>query len=172
MSRKKAKETPAETPKRTSPTIEFLPVPYTNAQLLEMASRLARTSSERDQTIEQFEVLKTNHRHQVEAMDNSIRDLTRKIGRGHYWENIDCFWILESPTPHEKELVRTDTAEIVRVVPMEKHDFQEVLLPAALQRESLVKSPDPVASDDFKLSPSTKPERDGKAAAANSEKPQ
>ena len=156
MARKKAKETAPEIKKRTAPDLQFLPVAYTTQQLLDMAQQLARTSSERDQTQEQFEVLKKNHNHQTEALENSIRSLTRNIGRGHHYENVDCFWILEEPTQHEKTLVRKDTGEIVRVLPMEKFDYQEVLLPAVLQPDA---KPGPVATDnDFQLSPAVKPE--------------
>jgi len=146
---------PVAPTKRTAPTLEFLAVPFTDAEILTMAETMARLESERETLEEQFEVIKLDHKHKLEDFGQSIRALSRKIKSRHHYENVDCFYILEEPSPAEKTLVRRDTGEIVRVVPMQSHDFQDKL-PLALK-------PDPVdTSSTFSLEAPA----DGKAAAA------
>ncbi len=132
---RKRKEKPDDTPKRHVDAIEFLPVMYTQGQLLEMGTRLARTTQEKQQAEEQFEAIKAGHKHTLEALDANARQLTRQINLGTHYENVDCLWILEMPTHHEKQLVRRDTGEIVRTVPMDRGDYQEVLIPAAIKSD-------------------------------------
>ena len=129
-----------EKAKRTRDAIEFLPVPYTATELLDMGERLARAQQERETAEDQFEVLKTNHKHVIEGLEASIRSLYRKITQRSHWENVDCVWMLETPTPHEKQLIRKDTGEIVKTLPMEKNDFQIPLIPAALKPEVPMKA--------------------------------
>jgi hypothetical protein len=136
----------AVTPKRTSPAIEFLPVPYTDAEVIKFADSIGRYSNEKQQAEEQFEVIKLDFKHKLEALDATIRDITRKITKRQHYENVDCFYILEDPSPREKTLVRRDTAEVVRVVPMDRSDYQD-RLPIAMRPE------DPVdKTDSFTLS--------------------
>jgi len=155
---RKKKEKPDDAPKRHVDTMEFLPVAYTPAQLLEMGTRLARTTQEKEQVEERFESLKADHKATTESLDKSLRQLTRQINVGTHYENVDCAWILEMPTHHEKQLVRKDTCEIVRTVPMERGDYQEVLIPAA------IKSDVPLVATGTAVT--LPPAKDGKAAAA------
>lgn len=133
-----------ETPKRTAPTLEFLPVPYTDAEILVFADKIARLTVEKQNSEEQFEVVKLNFKHTLEALEAAIRDVTRKITKRAHYENVDCIYQLETPTTQEKTLIRRDTGEVVRVVPMDSRDYQDPL-PAVMK-------PDQVdATDSFSL---------------------
>lgn len=120
--------------KRTSDTLEFLQVAYTKAELLTLADAMARADEERERLEEQLEVVKTDFKHKLEAVESTLKDLRRKYRRGNHWENVDCFYILEDPTPNEKTLVRRDTGELMRVVPMDPRDYQDPL-PIAMKPE-------------------------------------
>lgn len=157
-------QTPQPTPQkigeghRTETALEYLPVPYTDAEVLVMAEQMARFSSEKQALEEQFEVIKLDFKHKLEALEASLKSVTRKIQKRTHYENVDCIFILEMPTPHEKTLVRLDTADCVRVVPMDSRDYQDPL-PMVLKTE---KAPDPVDRTPFNLEAPA----NGKAAAA------
>jgi hypothetical protein len=138
-------EEPEAPAKRTINTLEFLSVPYTDPELLRFAEAIARHTIEKEKQEEQFEVIKLDFKHKIESLDASIRDLTRKITKRAHYENVDCFYMLESPTEREKTLVRRDTGEVVRVVPMDPHDYQDPL-------PTVLASTDPVdKTDSFSL---------------------
>jgi hypothetical protein len=128
-----------EKTRRTAPALEFLPVPFTDAEILLMAETMARQSTEKQNIEEQFEVVKLDFKHQLENIDASLRSIYRKISKRSHYENVDCFYILEEPTRDEKTLVRRDTGEIVRVVPMAAHDYQD-RLPAVMTTDAVDKA--------------------------------
>lgn len=133
--------------------MEYLPVRYTDPERLDLAEQLARASQAKQDAEDQKKAQDAEYKEQLEGLNLAIKRLSRKLTAGHEMRNVQCKWILEDPTPKEKTLVRTDTGEIVRVVPMQDRDFQEVLPGIAEQPagENLVLEPPP----------------DGKSAAAN-----
>lgn len=148
---------------RKEPALEYLPVAYTDAEVLVLADQMARFSSEKQALEEQFEVIKLDFKHKLEALEASLKSVTRKIQKRTHYENVDCIFILEMPTPNEKTLVRLDTGDLVRVVPMDSRDYQDPL-PMVLKPEPPA---DPVDRTPFNLEP-PKP-GNGQAAAANKE---
>jgi len=134
-------------PRRTVPALEFLPVTYTGAEIIALAQAQARAEESKEQLCEQFEALKLKHKSELETVENSIRQIARKIRKNTHYENVDCIYILEDPTPREKTLIRLDTGEIVRVVPMDSRDYQDPL-PTVLKPETPV-----VSNDCFTLAP-------------------
>ncbi len=147
---------PVEKAKRTTPTLEFLPVAYTDSEIVALADSLARYAADKERLEEQFECIKLDFKSKIEAVDNSVKSIGRKIRTRSHYENVDCFYMLEDPTPGEKTLVRRDTGEIVRVVPMDARDYQDPL-PLAMKPDTTVDN------TRFSLTPAT----DGKAAAAS-----
>lgn len=147
--------------KRTAPALEFLPVPYTDSQILVMADSMARYSVEKQNLEEQFEVVKMDFKHKLEAIDASIRTLTRNITKRSHYENVDCIYVLEEPTHAEKTLVRMDTGEVVRVLPMDPRDYQDSL-------PAVMRAADPVDTTSFALEP---PDDRKTAAAGDKETP-
>ena len=136
---------PAPEEKRKIPTLEFLQVPYTHDELLDLAEKLARAGAEKERLEEIFEVQRLDFKHQFEALESTMRDLVRKIGRRSQWQNVQCTWILETPSADEKTLVRMDTGEVVKTVPMSDHDYQDRL--PEIFKDSSAK----ISADDFKL---------------------
>lgn len=147
-------EVPPPLAKRTEDTIEYLPVRYTGPERLDLAEQLARASQAKGDAEDQKKAQDAEYKEQLEGLNLAIKRLSRKLTSGHEMRNVPCKWILEDPTPKEKTLVRLDTGEIVRVIPMQDRDFQETLPGVksdAPLGEALVLEPPP----------------DGKTAAAN-----
>ena len=153
------KPKPAAKPKRISPAIEFLPVRYTDAERQALGEQLARATMAQTELEEQKKARDAEYKDDLEKLKLSTRSLCRRLTQGHEFRNVDCEWILEDPTPHEKTLVRKDTGEIIRVVPMQGHDFQDELpIPAP--------APSPPAGEEPLV---LVPPADGKAAAGGAQ---
>lgn len=140
--------------KRTEPTLEYLPVLYTREERLDLAEQLARASQAAGDAEDSKKAADAEHKETMEALKLSIKRLSRKLTSGHEMRNVQCKWLLDSPTAVEKTLVRLDTGEVVRVMPMQDRDYQQAL-PGVKDEptlgEALVLEPPP----------------DGKTAAAN-----
>lgn len=116
-----------EPAKRTASAIEYLQVPFTRDEMVDLAERLARAGSEKQALEERFEVQKLDFKYQHKALEESIRSLNRQIVQRSHWDNVECLWELEQPTKQEKTLIRLDTGEIVKTVPMQGSDYQDPL---------------------------------------------
>lgn len=124
-------------PKRQVPTIEFLSVPYTDAEIVTKADEMARYEMEKQALEEQLEAIKLDFKSKIEALQNNIKKRSREISKRTHYENVECVYLLESPRPSEKTLVRLDTGEQVRIVPMDTRDYQDPL-PMALKTDDPV----------------------------------
>lgn len=118
---------PPPPPKRTSEALEFLPVRYTSAERLDLADKLARCCQSIGDAEDQKKARDAEHKELIARLELERKSLSRRINTGHEMRNTECKWILEDPTPHEKTLVRLDTGEIVRIVPMGSFDYQQEL---------------------------------------------
>jgi len=154
-------ETPKETKPapRETPTLEYLAVRFTDPERMDIAEQLGRAAQAQGDIEDQKKAQDAEHKEELEAVKLQIKRLSRKLATGSEMRNVQCTWLLGDPKPDEKTLVRKDTGEIVRVVPMHEHDYQEnlplVTVPgngADVPRETLVLEPPPA---------------DGKSAAAN-----
>ena len=147
---RKVKDRIEEVPKpekRTSDTIEFLPVQFTPAERLDIGEQLARAVQSRQDAEDQKKAKDAEHKQLIEALNMQTKRLTRRLSTGSEMRNVSCRWLLEDPTPREKTLVRLDTGETVRTVPMQDHDYQmdlpEPIPPANGKSETLVLEPPP-----------------------------
>lgn len=141
---------PAKPKPRTTPGLEWLQVRYTMAERLDLAEKLARCQSAIEQAEDQKKATDAQHKDLVTRLETERRSLTRKLTAGGEMRNVDCTWLLGDPTPTEKTLVRMDTGEVVRTVPMIGTDFQEEIpetLAAAESGEGLVLEPPPAPSE-------------------------
>ena len=60
----------------------------------------------------------------LETLTNKKDDLQHKINRGYELKEMDCMWVMSTPGPGQKTLVRADTNEEVRVEAMTMADAQ------------------------------------------------
>lgn len=147
----KTKQTPAAPPpeptKRRERTMDFLPVHFKPIERLDLAERLARATQAKGDLEDQKKAMDAEHKDNLTGLELEIKRLSRKLTTGYDMQNVTCEWIYGDPTSAEKTLVRMDTGEVVRVVPMQQHDYQEELpIPAAASSEpseNLVLEPPP-----------------------------
>lgn len=136
-------EPPAK-PKRTTPGLEWLQVRYTMPERLDLAEKLARCQGSIEQAEDQKKATDAQHKDLITRLETERRSLTRRLNAGGEMRNVECTWLLGDPTDREKTLVRLDTGEVVRTVPMIGTDFQEEIpetLAAAESGEGLVLEP-------------------------------
>jgi hypothetical protein len=118
---------------------------YTPAERLDLAERLARAATSLSDVEDQKKASDASHKEIVEGLKLEMKRLSRRLTSGNEMRNVSCEWLLGDPTPKEKTLVRKDTGEVVRVMPMQDHDYQEELpgaVPAGTN-ETLVLEPPP-----------------------------
>ena len=152
-------------PKRQVPTLEFLSVPYTDPEIVTKADEMARYEMEKQALEEQLEAIKLDFKSKIEALENNIKKRSREISKRSHYENVECVYVLESPRPSEKTLIRLDTGEQVRIIPMDTRDYQDPL-PMAL------KSEDPIDRTElYKLSPPNKEEKTNGNGSGNGTEP-
>ncbi|MGH7486322.1 MAG: hypothetical protein ACREMY_12095 [bacterium] len=128
---------------REAPGLEYLPVQYTMAERLDLAEQLARAAQSSQDLDDQKKANDAEYKEASEAVKLALKRLTRKLTQGNEMRNVNCKWLLEFPTSREKTLVRLDTGEQVRVMPMQDHDFQEELPITEAAGEPLVLEPPP-----------------------------
>ena len=150
----KSEPVPAAKPKRTSPALEYLPVPYSPPERQALGEQLARATMAKTELEEGKKARDAEYKDDLEKISLSIRSLCRKLHSGNEYRNVSCEWILEDPTPAEKSLVRKDTGELIRTVPMQADDYQEEL--------PLLQRPTPVVGEE----PLVLSSQDGKSAGS------
>ena len=148
---------PASVKPRESHTMEYLAVRYTSSERLDIAEQLGRAAQTQGDLEDQKKAQDAEHKEALEACKLQIKRLSRKLATGSEMRNVQCVWLLGDPSSSEKTLVRKDTGEIVRVMPMQDCDYQE---------ELPITAPVPTngSTDTLVLEP---PPPDGKSAAAN-----
>jgi hypothetical protein len=113
--------------KRTSETMEYLAVLYTDQEKYHLATQLAQANQAMGDAEDKKKVIDAEHKETVEGLKLSIKRLSRKLTQGAELRNVQCVWLMEDPTRDQKTLVRRDTGETVRIVPMQEHDYQDNL---------------------------------------------
>jgi len=121
------KPEPVPTPKVTQVTTEYLTVPFTTDELLALGAQLARALQADTDLEERMKSQKLEWNEEQDGIDKSIRNLKHKLNARGEMRDTLCKWIYEEPTKAEKSLVRLDTGEIARVVPMQSYDYQDGL---------------------------------------------
>ena len=144
-------EDPPTKPKpRTTPGLEWLQVRYTMPERLDLAEKLARCQASIEQAEDQKKATDAQHKDLITRLETERRSLTRRLNAGGEMRNVECTWMLGDPTDREKTLVRLDTGEVVRTVPMIGTDFQDEIpetLAASESGEGLVLEPPPSSED-------------------------
>src|SRR5262252_1079485 len=60
-----------------------------------------------------------------EAEKAAMRELSLSISQGYVMRDLECVVYLGSPGPGMKQIIRPDTGEEVRTVPMTKEELQQ-----------------------------------------------
>lgn len=142
MPRKAKKMKIEPPPKRTMATMEFLAIALTADEMLAVTDQLTQVMDEQEKVELEFEAVKASNKERMAVLQKAIKSHFKMLREKKRYANVDCQFIFDEPDKGKKTLVRLDTGEIVRVLPMQGEDFQDKL-PLALEPE---KSPAPEAN--------------------------
>lgn len=112
---------------RTIKATENLPCELANEQLLEKGTRQSELVDE----IAKLETAKksqaSHYKGEIETRQSSVAQLSRQIREKREYKDVLCEWRYGWHDPDSKSLIRLDTAEVVRTVPIQDHERQEML---------------------------------------------
>jgi hypothetical protein len=95
-------------PKNKNETSRILRVSFTDAQILELGRNLAEAHNENAQIESDFQRIKDEFKSKLSAVDALKVDLANKVSSGYEMKSVLCLWLMDSPTPGKKTLVRID----------------------------------------------------------------
>lgn len=117
----------AEAIKKPVTVEEYLRYEFTEDQLREKAKSLAVTVQRQTQTQEEQKAAQAQFKERLERFVAEIGKLSRDINNGWEMRNIECVVNFHSPVQGTKQILRLDTGELVREMPMSKSEMQDNL---------------------------------------------
>lgn len=106
---------------------EYLRYEFTQDELRERAKSLAMNVQRQTQSQEEQKAAQAQFKERLERFSSEIGKLSRDINNGWEMRNILCAVQYNSPAQGTKSIIRHDTGELVREMPMSKHEMQENL---------------------------------------------
>jgi hypothetical protein len=100
---------------------------FTAAELKDLGGKLAHAAQGVFDLQREKATTTANFGAQIKAANDAVAELSDKINFGYELRQAECIVRLESPRPGQKEFVRVDTGEVVRVAPMTAGDLQQRL---------------------------------------------
>lgn len=112
--------------KNKNETVRTLRVIYTDAERLELGSKLAEAHNDLSQVNADFDGVKAEFKAKTTAHEAQIVDLSNKVSCGYRMEPVKCRWVMDQPKPGLKELLRLDITPnvVVEGEEMSEHDKQ------------------------------------------------
>lgn len=108
-------------------TKESLRHDFTDAETLDLSRDLARSHQELALIEEGKEKVVADFKAQIQAKENVISDLSRRINNGYEYRSIECELRFHEPEKGMKTLVRLDNAAVVKTTRMDSWEAQEHL---------------------------------------------
>lgn len=106
---------------------EFLKYIFSDIEMKEFATDLARKTSEMSETEEAKKAAVAQFGDRIASLRADTSSLARKFNSGYEYRNIECKVLYHDPSPAQKTIVRLDTGEIVKVSAMTYGELQEIL---------------------------------------------
>ncbi len=103
---------------------EYVKVVFTDAEVADFARGLAQANRKRSSIEQQKKEVDTQLKAEIEAENTNIKRLSDHISNGHEYRNVECRVDLDVPEDGKKSIIRLDTGEVVKVLPMTDMDRQ------------------------------------------------
>lgn len=103
-----------------------LAVNLTDEELLTHSKELAKVSQDKEAVERRKKEVADDFKAQVTKLEAEISILSRTIGNGYEYRDVECYWVYDWPRG-KKSLMRTDTSEIVQSTNIEEHEKQNRL---------------------------------------------
>jgi hypothetical protein len=104
-----------------------LKVFLSDRQKLHVAEALAQTLHEKQELEDHKKAATHEMAERLEGMENSIKKSARLLSQGYDFQWVECRVLYNTPQPGEKQLIRLDTGEEVRIEEMTFEEAQENL---------------------------------------------
>lgn len=101
-----------------------LPVPLTEAELLDFGQQLARACSDHERAESQRKLTAAQLKGDVDAKAAMVERLTSIVSSKEEVRKVDCLWLMNNPKPGQKSLVRLDTHASIEQRDMTGEDVQ------------------------------------------------
>lgn len=106
---------------------EYLRYEFSQEELREKAKNLALSVQKQQRAQEEQKAAQAQFKQRIEFEQANIGLLSNNISMGWEMRDIDCEVLYHVPSQAVKRVVRLDTREVVREVPMNAHELQEKL---------------------------------------------
>jgi hypothetical protein len=103
---------------------EYLKYTFTDAEITDAAKELARAAQQRTSLEQRKKEVDSQLKADIEAQNSIVGRLSSYINTGYEYRDIECRVELDTPEQGKKRIVRLDTEEEVKVVPMTDMDRQ------------------------------------------------
>lgn len=107
--------------------VEYLKYTFSDAEVLELSKTLAKHNQDLSEIEAQKKRITADFAAKIQAEQEQIGMMSRKVCSGYEFRNIDCKQQYHVPRPGLKTIVRLDTGELVKEMPMTESELQEVL---------------------------------------------
>ncbi len=108
-------------------TSEYLKYTFTEEETKSFARELARENTAAAEVEEQKKAVMASFTEKLTASKSKISMLSRYINNGYDYRTIDCEIIMDNPFAGFKTIVRLDTGEEVKTLPMMQSEMQTEL---------------------------------------------
>jgi hypothetical protein len=103
---------------------EYCKYTFTDAEITDAAKELARAAQQRASLEQRKKEVDSQLKADIEAQNSIVGRLSSYINTGYEYRDIECRVELDTPEEGKKRIVRLDTEEEVKVVPMTDMDRQ------------------------------------------------
>jgi hypothetical protein len=106
---------------------EFLKYTFSEPELKDFSKELARENTTVAEAEEQKKAVVAQFTEKITSSKSKISQLSRYINNGYDYRNVECSIAMNSPNTGFKTVVRDDTGEEVKTLPMTESEMQEKL---------------------------------------------
>ncbi len=104
---------------------ESIKYTFSQNEIRELGEGLAREAQCVFDLREQKKNVVTQMGAQITAANKRVADLTTKINNGYELREVECLYVMETPRPGMKRIIRLDTNEVVREEAMTMQEMQK-----------------------------------------------
>lgn len=118
MAKKEKPETPITIVK------ELLKVEFTDSEKQEFGGQLARITTEIKELKNAKKSVVSEFKSKIDNKEAECESISTKISNGYEYKNVECELHLNTPNGGVKQIIRKDTREVVKEVPMTVDELQ------------------------------------------------
>lgn len=111
-------------PRRTT---RLLPVTLTKDDRLKYGQEMADSNETKDRLEQQASEVNKDFKAKIAAQVSRMGSLSSVLRAGYEFKEIPCLVFLDAPKPGSKQIVRTDTDDVIETMEMTESEKQSVM---------------------------------------------